>query len=108
VIGRRNVGQQFRELFTVLAADYGGESCLSGLQRVTITDAARIILRARREKDPETQIRQLNCASRLLAGAQHKGMNPSAKPPAAPSKTLDEHLRELAQRQPGAVEDGAT
>jgi hypothetical protein len=103
VIGRRNVGQQFRELFTVLAADYGGESCLSGLQRVTITDAARIILRARREKDPETQIRQLNCASRLLAGAQHKGMNP-----AAPSKTLDEHLRELAQRQPGAVEDGAT
>jgi hypothetical protein len=104
--GRRLRSKRFSEIFDAIAQDYGGEACLTGLQRVGLTEATRLIVRAQREKNPDIAVRLMNASARLLVGVARKTMdarkNTAPKPP---KRTLQEHLERLAHEQAGAADD---
>ncbi len=85
--GRRLQGKRFTELFDGMAADYGGVDALTSVQRVMLSQACRLLMRAERERIAEDAVRLSNAALRMLGALQN-----GRKKPAPPVLSLDEHL----------------
>jgi hypothetical protein len=78
--GGRVRGRRHDALYAQLASDYGGEQALSGLQRVAIGQACRLLIKAERPRiDPETQVRLVNASARLLTGVARRTMDSRKK-----------------------------
>ena len=80
------VKERVDELVAAMAADLGE---LTGIDSVVLRQAARLLVRAERTKNPDIAVRASNAASRMLATLQRK-RHKRGRPP----------LRELAEAEP--------
>lgn len=101
--GGRVKGRRFGELFASIAQDYGGPSALTGLQKVALEQACRLLVKAERAVDPKDTVRLANAGARMLSGVMRRTLDPRVNnAPKPPAPSLAEHLAKLAERK-GAV-----
>jgi hypothetical protein len=86
-VGRRLQGKRFTELLDGLAAVFGGASGLTSVQTIMLGQAARLLMRAERERNAEDAVRLSNAAVRILGSLRN-----GRRKPAPPTMSLDEHL----------------
>jgi hypothetical protein len=67
------VKERVDELVAAMAADLGE---LTGIDSVVLRQAARLLVRAERTKNPDIAVRASNAASRMLATLQKKRRKP--------------------------------
>jgi len=79
-------------LFSAMAADFGGEAMLSAVDRTLLEQAACLLVRSERVKDPDSAVRLSNASARLLASLQ-KRLERKSEPPVSP---LHEYLNSRA------------
>jgi hypothetical protein len=91
--GARARGKRFSELYASLAADLTDDpKTLTSIQNALVAQAARMLMRAERAKNPVDTVRLTNAAVRLLGSLRNGRRKP---PPAALS--LEEHLARTAE-----------
>jgi len=95
--GGRVKGPRYTELYTGIADDYGGEACLTTLQRAVLGQGVRLLIKAEKTRNVDLAVRLSNAAARMLAGMQHGAMNVRKAAPKKPPPSLDEHLKRLAE-----------
>jgi hypothetical protein len=101
-LGRARRTPRFAELYDGIAADYGGPAALTTLQRTVLAQGVRLMIRAERAQNADMAVRLTHAAARMLAALQHNGCNVRKAPPKPPTKTLAEHLAQMAQTSGGA------
>jgi hypothetical protein len=69
-----------------MALDFGGVDALTAVQRVMLSQACRLLMRAEREKSAEDAVRLSNAATRMLASLR----DGRRRKPVAPVETFAE------------------
>jgi hypothetical protein len=92
--------KRYQELFTVIAAEVGGECGLSPMQREYISRAAESMRRAEHAKDNNERVRLTRCAMGLIDRV--RDMRRERERALSASSTLDQYLAQRATEGAGA------
>jgi hypothetical protein len=87
--------KRYLELHAEIVADLGGESVLTGIDRVIIGQAVTLLIRAEKVPDTNIAVRAANTATRLLASLRNTRRR---REPTGP--TLPEYLASLPKDGP--------
>lgn len=87
--------KRYLELHAEIVSDLGGESALTGIDRVIIGQAVTLLIRAEKIPDTNIAVRAANAATRLLASLRNRRHRREPKGP-----TLAEYLASLPKDEP--------
>jgi hypothetical protein len=87
-LGRQVTSKRVATLYAELADDLGGEAALSVIDRVTLLQACRLLVRSERTQDGDLALRLSNASARLLAA-----LRKYQRKHEPPEETMAEYLR---------------